>query len=112
MNKTFKLIFGSAAVLAIAACSGSIDDSFFQVSGTGKGVVCIDGATISPNGQEAKDTVTHLKKYYGGDLNVPSRVDSGAGFDATCANFKDKPTPDLIITIDQYKNIIIPATPL
>ena len=59
-EKSFKLIIGSVAVAALAACSGSIDDSFFQADAIAPAVgnVCIEGATISPNGNEAKETVS------------------------------------------------------
>lgn len=116
MNQPMKWMLGGATVAALvtalAACGGgNVDDSFFQASGTNAGAVCIEGATISPNGQEAKDTVTHLKKFYGGDLNATTRVDAGVGFNATCVGYTDKPKADLIITKAYYKDVIVPATP-
>jgi hypothetical protein len=101
-------------VSALAACGGSIDDSFFQadaISATA-GNVCIDGAKIAQNGQEAKDTVAHLKKFYGGDLNAGTTVAAGIGFNATCTDYKDKAAANTIITKAYYEGTIIPATPL
>jgi hypothetical protein len=114
MKKSFKLIFSSAAVVALVACSGSIDDSFFQADAISAAVgnVCIDGAKIAQNGNEAKETVAHLKRFYQGDTTTGATVHAGIGFDATCTAFKDKPAANTIITIDYYKNTIIPATPL
>ena len=69
MKQASKWLFCSIAVSALAACgSSSIDDSFFQADAVSPsaGNVCIDGAKIAQNGQEAKDTVAHLKKFYGG----------------------------------------------
>jgi hypothetical protein len=112
MKKSFKLIFGSAAVAALVACSGSIDDSFFQADNISVAVgnVCIDGATISPNGNEAKETVSRLKQFYKGDTTTGATVHAGVGFDATCTAYKDKPAANTIITKDYYENTIIPAT--
>jgi hypothetical protein len=113
MKKSFHFIFGSAAVLALVACSGSIDDSFFQADAISLAVgnVCIEGARISPNGNEAKDTVARLKKFYKGDVTTGATVHAGIGPDATCTAFKDKPAANTIITKDYYENTIVPATP-
>jgi hypothetical protein len=112
MQKSFKLIFGSAAVVALVACSGSIDDSFFQADAIAPAVgnVCIEGARISPNGNEAKETVSRLKQFYKGDLTTGATVHAGIGPDATCTEFKDKTAANTIITKDYYENTIIPAT--
>jgi hypothetical protein len=109
MKKSFKLIFGSVAVTALVACSGSIDDSFFQADAI-SAAVCIDGAKIAQSGNEAKETVARLKQFYKGDTTTGATVHAGIGFDATCAKYKDKPTANTIITIDYYKNTIIPGT--
>jgi hypothetical protein len=37
-------------------------------------------------------------------------VHAAVGFDATCTKYTDKPAANTIITIDYYKNTIIPAT--
>ena len=114
MSKSFKLILSGAAVVALAACSGSIDDSFFQADAISPAVgnVCIEGAKISPNGNDAKDTVTRLKKFYGGDVTTGATVHAGIGPDATCTAYKDKTPANTIITKDYYENTIVPATPL
>ena len=112
MNTSFKLIFGSIAVSVLAACSGSIDDSFFQADAITPGVgnVCIEGALISPNGNEAKETVSRLRQFYGSTATTETTVHAAVGFDATCTAYKDKPAANTIITNDYYKNTIIPAT--
>jgi hypothetical protein len=112
MKKSFQLIFGSVAVAVLTACSGSIDDSFFQADAisTAVGNVCIEGAKIAQNGNEAKETVARLKQFYKGDTTTGATVHAGIGFDATCTKYKDKPTANTIITIDYYKNTIIPGT--
>jgi hypothetical protein len=114
MEKSFKFILGSAAVAAMVACSGSIDDSFFQADAISPAVgnVCIEGAKIAQNGQEAKDTVAHLKKFYKGDTTTGATVHAGIGFDATCTAFKDKPAANTIITKEYYENTVIPGSPL
>jgi hypothetical protein len=112
MQTSFRLMFGSAAVTALVACGGSIDDSFFQadaISGS-VGNVCIEGAKIAQNGNEAKETVARLKQFYKGDTTTGATVHAGIGFEATCAKFKDKPAANTIITLDYYKNTVIPAT--
>jgi hypothetical protein len=111
MKKSFKLIFGSAAIVALMACSGSIEDAFFQADAISPSVgnVCIEGARISPNGNEAKDTVTNLKKFYKGDTTTGATVHAGIGPDATCTAYKDKPAANTIITKDYYENTIVPS---
>ncbi len=111
MNKSFKLMAGSAAVVALMACSGSIEDAFFQADAVAPAVgnVCIEGARISPNGNEAKDTVTNLKAFYKGDVTTGATVHAGIGPDATCTAYKDKPAANTIITKDYYENTIIPS---
>ena len=112
MKTSFKLIFGSVAVAVLSACSGSIDDSFFQADAISSAVgnVCIDGAKIAQNGNEAKETVARLKQFYKGDTSTGATVHAGIGFDATCTAYKDKPAANTIITIDYFNNTIIPQT--
>ncbi len=112
MNTSFKFIFCSAAVSVLAACGGSIDDSFFQADAISPGVgnVCIEGALISPNGNDAKETVSRLRQFYGSSSTAEATVHAAVGFDATCTAYKDKPAANTIITIDYYKNTIIPVT--
>jgi hypothetical protein len=114
MKNAVKHIFGTACVMALVACSGSIDDSFFQADAisAAAGNVCIEGAKIAQNGNEAKETVARLKKFYGGDLTTGATVHAGIGFNATCTGYTDKPVANTIISIDYYKNTIIPAAPL
>jgi hypothetical protein len=112
MNQIVKPLIYALCVSGLVACSGSIDDSFFQADAVAPAVgnVCIEGAKIAQNGTEAKETVARLKQFYKGDTTTGSTVHAGIGFDATCAKFKDKPAANTIITIDYYKNTIIPGT--
>ena len=112
MKKSFKVFIGSAAVALLAACSGSIDDSFFQADAITPGVgnVCIEGALISPNGNDAKETVSRLRQFYGSTATSETTVHAAVGFKATCTDYKDKPAANTIISNDYYKNTIIPAT--
>ena len=115
MKQASKWVFCSIAISALAACGSSrIDDSFFQADAISPsaGNVCIEGVRIAQNGQEAKDTVIHLKKFYAGDLNAMTTVTAGIGFDATCTGYKDKAAANTIITKSYYENTIIPATPM
>jgi hypothetical protein len=107
--KLFKFLFGGAAVAALVACGGSIDDSFFQADAISPsaGNVCIEGAKIAQNGKEAKDTVANLKAFYKGDITTGATVHAGIGFEATCTLFKDKPAANTIITKDYYENTIV-----
>lgn len=112
MKKSFKRMFSCAALATIVACSGSIDDSFFQADAISSDVgnVCIEGIKISPNGNEAKETVARLKQFYKGDLTTGATVHAGIGPDATCTAYKDKPAAKTIIQKSYYENTIIPAT--
>jgi hypothetical protein len=115
MKQSVKQILCSASVVVLAACGGgNIDDSFFQADAitAAVGNVCIEGAKIAQNGNEAKETVAHLKKFYSGDLTTGATVHAGIGFNATCNGYTDKPKATTIITIDYYKNTVIPASPL
>lgn len=112
MKKSFKLLISSSAVAFLVACGGSIDDSFFQADAITPAVgnVCIDGALISPNGNEAKETVSRLRQFYKSTATTDATVHAGVGFNATCTKYTDKPAATTIITIEYYKNTIIPAT--
>jgi hypothetical protein len=115
MKQASKWIFCGVAVGVLTACGGgSIDDSFFQADAisASAGNVCIEGAKIAQNGNEAKETVQHLKKFYAGDLNATTTVTAGIGFNATCTDYKDKAAANTIITKAYYEGTIIPATPL
>lgn len=112
MKKSLKLIFGSVSVAALIACGGSIDDSFFQADAITPAVgnVCIEGALISPNGNEAKETVSRLRQFYKSTATGEGTVHAGVGFNATCTKYTDKPAANTIIPIEYYKNTIIPQT--
>jgi hypothetical protein len=120
MKKSIKPVWRSAAVgvavsalaLSLVACGGNIDDSFFQADAISPAVgnVCIEGAKIAQNGNEAKETVARLKQFYKGDTATGATVHAGIGFEATCKAFKDKPAANTIITNEYYKGTIIPAT--
>jgi hypothetical protein len=97
-------------IMNLTACSGSIDDSFFQVGGTGEGVVCIDGLYENPSSTEAKDIAKRLYAYYGTNNATPSTRVSARGFGATCEDYKAKPVANLTITNNFYETVIVPKT--
>ncbi len=109
-----KMLMGTAlisAIMGLSACSGgSIDESYFQADNisASAGNVCIDGVYISPNGNEAKETVSRLKQFYGGVAGGETTVH--AAVVANCTSTKDKPAANTIITKVYYEGTIIPAT--
>lgn len=109
MSKTLKITAIALTFGALSACSGSIDDEFFQADGTLKGVVCIDGLYASPSSNDAKEIVDRLYQYYGSEGNAAT-VTSARGFGANCKDYKTKAVPKIILTADVYKNTIVPAT--
>lgn len=109
MNNSLKIATFALTLTALAACSGSIDDEFFQADGTLKGVVCIDGMYASPSSSESKEIVDRLYQYYGSDGNTAT-VTSARGFGANCKDYKTKAVPKIILTADVYKTTIVPAT--
>ncbi len=112
MNSITKPLIYAICTSGLVACGGSIDDSFFQADAITPAVgnVCIEGALISPNGNEAKETVSRLRQFYKSTVTTEAKVHAGVGFNATCTAYKDKPAANTIITIDYYKNTIIPVT--
>ena len=67
-------LFGS--ILFLSACSGGLDDSFFQVDGTAAGAVCIEGMYVSVKSDESKDIVRRLRQYYGATESTVVNVHS------------------------------------
>ena len=109
-----KLGIGSivfSGILGLSACGGGdLDESYFQADNisASAGNVCIDGVYISPNGNEAKETVSRLKQFYGGVAGGETTVHSAVV--ANCTSTKDKPAANTIITKVYYEGTIIPAT--
>ncbi len=112
MNLIAKSLTYTFCLSGLAACSGSIDDSFFQADAITPAVgnVCIEGALISPNGNEAKETVSRLRQFYKSTATTEATVHAAVGFKATCTEYKDKPAANTIITLEYYKNTITPQT--
>lgn len=110
--------FGAAtlAVLALSACGsglvGDTPDGYFQVQGTPKGSVCVNGIYPDPNTGADKVMTEHLWRYYGGSLTQNTTTTySDQGFGATCSN-TFKPNADIVISKDFYEGTVVPATPL
>ena len=101
-------LFGS--ILFLSACSGGLDDSFFQVDGTAAGAVCIEGMYVSVKSDEAKDIVRRLRQYYGATESTVVNVHSAKGYQATCALYQGKPAADVTIDEAHYKTVIVVAT--
>jgi hypothetical protein len=116
--KVFKVIFivalAAIAVSGLTACGsglvGDTPDGYFQVQGTAKGSVCVDGFYPLPQAGEDKIALEHIWKYYEG-VGERRVTYSDQGLGATCGN-SYKPKADLVITREFYENTIVPATPL
>ncbi len=95
--------------LLLTACNGNLDDEFFQMEGSLKGVVCFDGLYASAGSVKAKEIVERVFQYYGSNGNV-SLVTSVRGLGANCKDYKNKADPDLILNADFYSGTIVPNT--
>jgi hypothetical protein len=100
----------TGAIFALSACSGGLNDSFYQVDGTAKGNICIEGMSAPTKGAEATDIVDRLRQYYGGTESTVVNVHSAKGYQATCALYQNKPQADVTIDEAHYKEVIVPAT--
>lgn len=100
----------TGAIFALTACSGGLNDSFYQVDGTAKGNICIEGMSAPTKGAEATDIVDRLRQYYGGTESTVVNVHSAKGYQATCALYQNKPQADVTIDEAYYKDVIVPAT--
>ena len=100
----------TGAIFALTACSGGLNDSFYQVDGTAKGNICIEGMSASTKGAEATDIVNRIRQYYGGTESTVVNVHSATGYQATCALYQNKPQADVTIDEAYYKDVIVPAT--
>ena len=100
----------TGAIFALNACSGGLNDSFYQVDGTAKGNICIEGMSASTKGAEATDIVDRLRQYYGGTESTVVNVHSAKGYQATCALYQNKPQADVTIDEAYYKDVIVPST--
>jgi hypothetical protein len=100
----------TGAIFALSACSGGLNDSFYQVDGTAKGNICIEGMSASTKGAEATDIVDRIRQYYGGTESTVVNVHSAKGYQATCALYQNKPQADVTIDEAYYKDVIVPAT--
>ena len=100
----------TGAIFALTACSGGLNDSFFQIDGTAVGNVCIEGMSASTKGAEATEIVDRLRQYYGGTESTVVNVYSAKGYQATCALYQGKPKADVTIDEAYYKDVIVKAT--
>jgi hypothetical protein len=99
----------SVSALALQACGGgdSSADSFFMVTNTNKGHVCVYNSAVKANTSEAQQMGNVLYFYYGyrgGEKTAYSG-------DVSCSNAKSigARDPDEIISNDFYLSTIIPA---
>lgn len=110
MFKVSKIASILMAVAGLSACSGSLNDTFFQADGTTAGNICIEGMSVSAKSIEAQVVVNRLRQYYGGTPSTVINVYSAQGYQATCILYANKPKADVIIDEAYYLNTIVPAT--
>lgn len=108
-----KKLIGSVAVvtsaLVLQACGGgdSVAESFFMVTNTNQGHVCVYDSAVRANTAEAQEMGTVLYYYYGyrgGEKDLYS-ADTGCS-SAKSTGARD---PDVIISNEFYLKTIIPA---
>jgi hypothetical protein len=98
----------SGAALVLQACGGgdSSAESFFMVTNTNKGHVCVYNSAVKANTAEAQQMGTVLYYYYGyrgGERDLYSGEVNCSLAKATGAR-----DPDEVISNDFYLNTIIP----
>jgi hypothetical protein len=99
----------SASALLLQACGGgdSAAESFFMVTNTNQGHVCVYNSAVNASSAEAQQMGTVLYYYYGyrgGERDLYSGNTSCSSAKSTGAR-----DPDVIISNDVYLNTIIPA---
>ncbi len=99
----------AASALALQACGGgdAVAESFFMVTNTNQGHVCVYDSAVRANTTEAQEMGTVLYYYYGyrgGERDLYSG-------DTGCSSAKSTGArdPDVIVSNDFYLNTIIPA---
>lgn len=110
MKKTRNIVAIAISLGALGACSGGLNDSFFQADGTAAGNICIEGMSVSAKSSEAQDVANRLRQYYGGTQSTVINVYSAQGYQATCALYPNKPKADVTIDESFYQSTIVPAT--
>jgi hypothetical protein len=95
--------------LVLQACGGgdSVAESFFMVTNTNQGHVCVYDSAVKANTAEAQEMGTVLYYYYGyrgGERNLYSG-------NVGCSQAKSTGArdPDVIVSNDFYTKTIIPA---
>lgn len=99
----------SASALLLQACGGgdSVAESFFMVTNTNQGHVCVYDSAVRANTAEAQEMGTVLYYYYGyrgGEKDLYS-ADTGCS-SAKSTGARD---PDVIISNEFYLKTIVPA---
>lgn len=110
MIKVAKVASIFIAIAGLSACSGGLNDSFFQADGTAAGNICIEGMSVSAKSSEAQVVANRLRQYYGGTPSTVINVYSAQGYQATCTLYQNKSQADVIIDEAFYLNTIVPAT--
>jgi major membrane immunogen (membrane-anchored lipoprotein) len=98
----------AASAVLLQACGGDdVAESFFMVTNTNQGHVCIYDSAVKAKTAEAQEVATVLYTYYGyrgGEQDLYSG-DVGCGL-AKSIGARD---PDVIISNDFYLKTIVPA---
>lgn len=100
-------ILFSIAFLFSACGSGNVD-SFFMVTNTLRGNVCVNRLDVSHDAPEAKEIANKLYAYYG-YAKGETQILSGKYVPCSQAKAYGSREPDLIIYADFYRSVIVPA---
>jgi hypothetical protein len=92
----------------LASCGNGNVDSFFMVTNTRQGHVCVNRLAIEHTSSEAKVVADNLYAYYG-YASGETEIFSGSYVPCSQAKAYGARAPDLIIYADYYKSVIVPA---
>lgn len=95
----------SGAALVLQACGGGSSDSFFQVTNTNSGHVCVEGLNIAADSTEGQAAAAKLYAYYG-YRGGEQKLYSG---EVSCSNAKiiGGRDSDLTIPVDFYNSNVV-----
>lgn len=95
-------------VFLLSACGSGNVDSFFMVTNTLRGNVCVNRLDVSYDAPEAKEIANNLYAYYG-YAKGETQILSGKYIPCSQAKAYGSREPDLTIYADFYRSVIIPA---
>lgn len=104
----FFIILQIAFTLILSGCGSGNVDSFFLVTNTRQGNVCVNRLAIDHGTPEAKIAAENLYAFYGYSKGE-TEIYSGSYVPCSQAKAYGARDPDLIIYADYYKSVIVPA---